>query len=260
MAREESSETGQAIPSRYRYMAGILDALRALGGKAASSEVYKWLIDQGRAYPSDLTTIQRDGGTRFRKEVRWARKELYDAEYIDSSDYGVWALTSSGADLILTADLAKRIVSGRAIARRKMKFRPPATLLEAANDSPLDILGAGPSTPTTGPIPGDWSAVVSRTTSKNAWTYMARYGLRDMWKIGHTSDLKDRLDDLNKHIPVEILGESWRFILVQPWPDTLSAYAMEQAVLSALRSHRTLGERVACDKGTIFETWNRFLA
>lgn len=111
----------ERAPSRYRYMAGVLDSLRALGGEAAVGRVYEWLVEQKIAYPDDLTTLQSDGGSRFHKEVRWARKELFDAGLLMAPDRGTWALTDTGFVTELTPQAARQMVSARASERRRMK-------------------------------------------------------------------------------------------------------------------------------------------
>jgi restriction system protein len=103
--------------SRYIYMAAVLDALRALSRSARSSEVYDWLIREGIAKKSDRETVQQDGGTRFKKEVRWARKELFDAGLLGAPAPGVWALTSSGAATYLDEGGARALV-GKTRRRR----------------------------------------------------------------------------------------------------------------------------------------------
>ncbi len=115
---------------------------------------------------------------------------------------------------------------------------------------------SGPSyIPTTGPAPSDWTGVVTRHVDSNSATYALRFAERSLWKIGHAQDLEGRLDDINKHVPFEVLGECWEFALVQRWRDSESAYDMEQKVLELLGSSRTVGERVMCSKVDLEAAW-----
>ena len=111
------------------------------------------------------------------------------------------------------------------------------------------------SGPTTGPVPSGWTGIVTRNIAAAAATYALRFGGRSLWKIGHAEDLECRLRDINKHIPVEVLSESWDFALLQRWPDSLTAYEMEQKVLELLGSNRTVGERVMCRKEELEAAW-----
>lgn len=109
--------------------------------------------------------------------------------------------------------------------------------------------------PTTGPTPGSWSGVVERDVSGPAMTYVFRFGKRNIWKVGQAQDLLARLSEVNKHVPVESLGENWALFLKQKWPTSMAAYEMEQRVLRLLQSARTEGERVSCTDDQITAAW-----
>jgi restriction system protein len=93
-------------------MVGVLDALRALGGAARLRDVYEWLVGQDVARATDLATVQRDGGTRFEKEVRFARLELARSQLLESKNGG-WELTPEGWRTHLTVNGARELVSSR---------------------------------------------------------------------------------------------------------------------------------------------------
>ena len=103
----------QEISSRTLYMIAILEALREMGGEAPTPDVYNWLESSGHAREADLRSIQTDGGTRFKKEVRFARKELFDAGLLSSKRRGLWTLTANGAATDLTPERALAIVRSR---------------------------------------------------------------------------------------------------------------------------------------------------
>jgi hypothetical protein len=109
--------------------------------------------------------------------------------------------------------------------------------------------------PTTGPKPSDWSGVVKRSGDLPAVTYAMQFGERSLWKIGHAQNLEDRLDEINKHLPVEVLDECWELALVHKCRDSLLAYDMEQKVLELLSKHRTIDERVMCSKSELEAAW-----
>jgi hypothetical protein len=123
----------------------------------------------------------------------------------------------------------------------------------------LLCLVAAVAQPTTGPRPSDWFGEVSRRATETAYTYAMRFGSRDLWKIGHAQDLAARLQDINKHIPHEVLGEKWSIVMQQKWQSSVGAYEMEQRVLARLQTHRTEGERVLCPEIVVFTAWGSSL-
>jgi hypothetical protein len=114
--------------------------------------------------------------------------------------------------------------------------------------------------PTTGPTPSDWAGTVTRTTEAEAWTYAMRFGKRGVWKVGHTQDVEKRLNDVNRHVPVEEIGEGWTLVLKQRWPNSIAAHAMEQRVFQTLSASRTTGERVKCSEPQMLVAWSSSLA
>ncbi len=109
---------------------------------------------------------------------------------------------------------------------------------------------------TTGPTPGDWLGIVQRTANREAWTYVMRFGLRNIWKIGHTQDLVRRLTEINQHVPYEDLDECWSLALDRRWDSSVDAYFMEQLMLKRLDSCRTAGERVRCREDIVRAAWD----
>jgi hypothetical protein len=242
---------------RYAYMVNVLRGVGALGGSASPSDVYEWLRREGLAVPADLVTIQKDGGTRFKKEVRWARQELFAASLLHGTPDGKWNLASAEMEP-LSVEQARQLVRIRAQLRRASHsegaFLEP--LEEVVTTPPIDVI----SRPTTGPSPTDWSRNVTRTSGESASTYVARFGERDVWKIGFAGSIEKRLNELNRHVPSEVLAEQWRIYNSYAWPNAVLAYRMEQAVLAALSQHRTTGERLHCRGAEIDAVWRRLVS
>jgi predicted GIY-YIG superfamily endonuclease len=107
------------------------------------------------------------------------------------------------------------------------------------------------SVPTTGPKPSAWTAEVAHDPNAEAWTYLMRFGNRDVWKVGHTQDLERRLEELNLHVPYEALNERWALVLTQRWENSVLAYEAEQRILAHLQMYRTVGERLVCSEGVV---------
>ncbi len=154
---------------------------------------------------------------------------------------------------------------GRAAVAKYCKDRGISNPLVSARDvevvrgdreapNPPDGLPA--AGPTRGPVPTTWSGPVSRDADAAATTYAFRFGKRDIWKIGYAQDLSDRLYEVNKHVPHEVLGERWSITTWQQrWPTQTEAYEMEQRLLSLLAARRTVGERVRCTEDELQTAW-----
>jgi hypothetical protein len=111
--------------------------------------------------------------------------------------------------------------------------------------------------PTTGPVPSAWTGTVERTLEGSAFVYVLQFGSREVWKVGHTRDVEGRLADVNNHIPDEIIGEKWHVHATHLCADQVMAYDAEQAMLTELKTRRTVRERVACTRDDIDRAWLR---
>lgn len=244
------------MASRSIYMVAVMDALQALGGQASPVAVYGWLKSEGRIRQTDLDNPERDEKWLHR-EIRFARQELFLGGLIDGANRGLWRLTEEGRGTTLSIDTARELVNRR--------HHPASILTGVAIEE--DVARVDPETepvfsahvakegPTLGPAPTAWSATVKRSVEGSGWTYSMRFGDRDVWKIGHTTDVAARLVELNKHVPHEALGERWAVFLTREWTTSHLAYAMEQEVFSRLEKHRTIGERVHCSATDLVEAW-----
>lgn len=236
-----SREPARPIPSRYIYMIGLLDCLRDLG-PVGPQKAYEWLIERQIAREEDRNHLQKDGGSRFQKEARWARQELLGAGLIRCEADGIWGLTEAGASTFLTVVGARAIVSSR--------HSVLATGFDAADPRVNEGFA-----PTTGPVPVSWTGTVTRSLRGMCWSYAVRFGDTSIWKIGLAADVDRRVVDLNRHVPQEVIEHQWIAKMRHPWPNASAAYTMEQFVLSALSDARTYGERVNCGEDRITAAW-----
>lgn len=239
------------IPARPYYMISLLDALRALGGSAPSTTIYDWMIERGVARAGDLQIIQKDGGTRFRKEVRFARKELFDAGLLANDGPGEWILTPAGQDTQLDHASANEVVRLNQQLRPLRRSDRPAALLKRTFNEERNTGG-----PTTGPRPTTWSGAAGRNILGPAYTYLMRFAATSVWKVGHAKDLRKRLREVNRHIPHEVIDGKWALVRHQEWANSVLAHAMEQLVFQELGGARTEGERVQCSEETLDLAWS----
>jgi hypothetical protein len=107
----------------------------------------------------------------------------------------------------------------------------------------------------TGPRPVSWVGETGRDVERTAYTYACQFGRSNIWKIGHTVDRAQRVVELNRHIPVEVVPERWKMVLDQQWTTEAQAYDMEQRILKRLAARRMEGERICCKEHELFSAW-----
>lgn len=113
--------------------------------------------------------------------------------------------------------------------------------------------------PTTGPRPTDATYSVTRSAQDTSWTYALRYGKRNMFKVGHTTNVQERRDAINQHIPLELGVEIWEPALQQKWDTATKAYDMEQRVFALLSGKRSGYERIQCSEKELNSAWQAAL-
>lgn len=128
-----------------RWLGPVLDALRALGGKASPRECSDWIAEQLKLSPEVLEAKMKSGSERFHNQVQWARQYLAWEGLLDSSQRGVWTLTPKGAKTHLDQDQSRAIflkwVSIFAEAReKKAQLAAPKTIATADEvESPEEV-------------------------------------------------------------------------------------------------------------------------
>ena len=109
--------------------------------------------------------------------------------------------------------------------------------------------------PTKGPVPSASSKGGQRSLGNPAFTYAFRFENTDYWKIGYAGDIDKRLKDVNKHIPVDLLKQSWKRKFKHRSSSETGAYNMEQRVLALLIKYRKQGEMVECSETILLSAW-----
>jgi restriction system protein len=111
----------QGLAEFARWMAALLDCLRAVGGSAKPREVLPWIRDQSGVSAEILDSPLKSGQSRFYNQVHWARQYLVWEGLIDDSRHGVWELTPLGWKTHLDARSAGEIVRRRSQLNRESK-------------------------------------------------------------------------------------------------------------------------------------------
>lgn len=120
-----------------RWMGPLLDALRSLGGKASPHECSDWIAEKFNLPPEVMEARMKSGNTRFHNQVQWARQYLIWEGLLDSTQRGVWTLSTKGAKTRLNDEASRAIflkwVSIFAEARQKK-----ATVIAPKATAPLE--------------------------------------------------------------------------------------------------------------------------
>lgn len=77
---------------REDYKKWVMDALINLGGQGTVQQVTIWIKNNCAVPPNDHVKTVSKSESFFVKEVRWARKDLFDSGLVTSPKRGVWQL------------------------------------------------------------------------------------------------------------------------------------------------------------------------
>ena len=117
------SKAFSGAPQFVRFLGPVLDALQQLGGSGRPDEVRSAIAKNLELTEAEQTEELAGGSQpRFNNQVHWARFYLAQAELLDSSTRGVWALTERGLTAIpMSDDEARRVFKKVAAANAKAK-------------------------------------------------------------------------------------------------------------------------------------------
>ena len=79
-----------------RYVIPIVETLREFGDSGTSSEVTDKVIERLGVTDEELAITTGNGQSRERNRIGWARFYLAKANYLESSQRGLWTLTDLG--------------------------------------------------------------------------------------------------------------------------------------------------------------------
>lgn len=131
MAKTNKENRG---PEFIKFIKPIVDVLKALDGSGSSSEVTDLVIEKMKIPEAELENVLRNGSSRVKNQIHWARMYLVSAGYIDASKRGIWSLTEEGMNLKIqnhkdAYSLFKSVQD---------KFQPPKPNNQAENDVEQD--------------------------------------------------------------------------------------------------------------------------
>lgn len=79
-----------------RFIRPLIETLKEMGGSGSSREVTDAVIESMDISEEELSESLKNGASRVRNQVAWARQYSVKAGLLDSSKRGIWALTEQG--------------------------------------------------------------------------------------------------------------------------------------------------------------------
>ena len=90
-------------PQFIRFFKPVIDVLRESGGSGTAAEVIDQTIEKMNISEKEQEATNKNGQSRVKNQVNWARLYLVRAGYLDSSKRGIWSLTEKGMSLDFAA-------------------------------------------------------------------------------------------------------------------------------------------------------------
>jgi|RhiMetdeSRZDD1v2_1073273.scaffolds.fasta_scaffold05780_14 restriction system protein len=89
-------------PEFIRFFRPILELLLESGGTGTPSEIVDRSLEIAKVSESEQEAVNKNGQSRVKNQVHWARQYLVWGGYLDSSKRGVWSLTDKGRSADVT--------------------------------------------------------------------------------------------------------------------------------------------------------------
>lgn len=86
-------------PEFIRFLKPIVEILKSLDGSGTAGEVVDMVIERMNISDEELSVQNKNGGSRIKNQVHWARQYLVNYNVIDNSARGIWSLTPYGEKL-----------------------------------------------------------------------------------------------------------------------------------------------------------------
>jgi len=86
-------------PQFIRFFKPVIEVLKESGGSGTAAEIIDQTIEKMNISEKDQEATNKNGQSRVKNQVNWARLYLVRAGYLDSSKRGIWSLTEKGMAL-----------------------------------------------------------------------------------------------------------------------------------------------------------------
>jgi restriction system protein len=122
-------------PEFIRFFQPILAVLRELGGSGTASEIVDRSVEIAKISEAEQEAVNKNGLSRVKNQVHWARQYLVWSDYLDSSRRGVWSLTDKGTATNLNAFNALEVF--KAVQANRFNLKGDKTLPGPPTDDPV---------------------------------------------------------------------------------------------------------------------------
>lgn len=134
MARKRNSQA-----EFVKWFGPLLDALRQLGGSAKPREAANKIAKNLGLQDDKLNEILESGQSRYYNQVAWARQYLAWEGLLDTSQHGIWALSSKGERTSLNDKEAREIfLKWVEIHRKARQDKSKKEIIEEQEDNEPD--------------------------------------------------------------------------------------------------------------------------
>ncbi|WP_296898712.1 winged helix-turn-helix domain-containing protein, partial [Thiohalocapsa sp.] len=89
-------------PKFLRFALPVLDALRDLGGSGKPAEVTDAVIETLAIPEEEQQETTKNGNSRVKNQIAWARFYLAKGGFIDPSERGIWRTPNGGETATLS--------------------------------------------------------------------------------------------------------------------------------------------------------------
>ncbi|MEX2564866.1 MAG: restriction endonuclease [Cyclobacteriaceae bacterium] len=122
-----------------QWFGPLLDALRQLGGSAKPKEAADKIAENLGLQDDKLNEILESGQSRYYNQVAWARQYLAWEGLLDTSQHGIWALSSKGEQTKVNDKEAREIFLKWVEIHRKARLdKSKKEIIEEQEDSEPD--------------------------------------------------------------------------------------------------------------------------
>ena len=129
-------------PEFIRFFLPILQVMRNLGGSGTASEIVDRSLALAKVTEAEQQAVNKNGLSRVKNQVHWARQYLVWAGYLGSSKWGVWNLTEQGSLVDLKSfnplETFKSIQSNRAQFWKPKEKAPRVDETVPGDEEPQD--------------------------------------------------------------------------------------------------------------------------
>jgi restriction system protein len=135
-------------PQFLRFCIPIIETLKALGGSGQPKEVTDTVLERLHISEHEQAQTLKNGNSRVRNQVGWARFYLAKADYLDSSRRRVWALTEKGRTVSLSPNIVYQLFKDVHANFPTKDAKPTVVDDETDSTPPIDPAGDSASTRT----------------------------------------------------------------------------------------------------------------